>query len=69
MYVFRAEPLALDNQLKASFLGKSIFPALGIPWLPVILCVGLQPHELSPIPFPMIAFVVLVLLVFGHLFW
>jgi hypothetical protein len=44
--VFMDDHLVLDNQLVSSFLGKTISPALSIPWLPV-LCLGLRPPELS----------------------
>ena len=42
-YVFRANSLVLDNQWVCSSLGKTISPILGIPQLPVVLCLRLRP--------------------------
>ena len=45
--ISRADHLILDNQLVCSSLGKTISPAHLIPQLPVVLCLGLRPGELS----------------------
>lgn len=47
MLAIRADNLILDNQLVWSSVGNTISPTLSIPWLPVVLCVGLSPPGLS----------------------
>lgn len=42
------DPLVLDNQLVAP-PGEDCFSALSTPLLPAVLCLGLRPHDLSPI--------------------
>lgn len=39
--------LVVDNQLVCSSIEKNISLSLSIPYLPVILYVGLRPHQLS----------------------
>lgn len=46
MCVFRADCLALDNQLVCSPLGTATSPAPSSPLLSIALCVGLRPCEL-----------------------
>ena len=50
VYVFRADHLVLGNQLVCSSLEKTVSPIRGMSELPV-LCVGVRPCGLSPIPF------------------
>ena len=43
MCVFRADHFVLDNQL----VGKNNSPTLRIPYLPIVVCVGLRPSGIS----------------------
>lgn len=47
MFAIRADNLVLENQLVYSSVGNTISPTLSIPWLPVVLCVGLSPPGIS----------------------
>lgn len=51
IYVFRADHLVLNKHLVCSSLEKILSPTLGIPWVPVVLCVGLGPLCFSLIYF------------------
>lgn len=48
LYDFMTDCLALSDIFLCSSLWKIIFTILCIPWLPVILCLTLRPHELYP---------------------
>ena len=48
MYVFRADHLALDNQLVCSSLEKMNPSTLSFASLPIVLCGGLGAYELFP---------------------
>lgn len=39
--------MVLDSQLACSS-GEDYVSALGIPWVPVVPCLGLRPFEISP---------------------
>lgn len=43
MYVFSTDHFKLDNQL----VGKNSSPTLSIPYLPIVVCVGLRPSGRS----------------------
>lgn len=47
VHILEADYLALDNQLVRSSLGKTIFPTLIIPLLPVVFCVRLRSCRLT----------------------
>lgn len=49
MYVFSTDHFVLENQLEYSSLGKTISLILGIPSMPIVLCVKLRHPGLSPI--------------------
>jgi hypothetical protein len=57
---FKPDHLGLANQLMYSSLEKTISPAVSIPSLLVVLCVGLTPQELFPTPLYFNVSVVLV---------
>lgn len=46
MYVFRDDHLAPGKQLVCPSMGNAIFLILGLPWILIILCVGLRRHGL-----------------------
>jgi hypothetical protein len=50
MNVFRAKHLVLDNQSVCSSLRNAISPVLCIPYMLIVLCVGLRPLGLSSDP-------------------
>lgn len=54
---FGTEHLVLDNQLLCLPLGKTVSPALSLPWLLAVLWVGLKPRGLS---FVYLAFLLLL---------
>jgi hypothetical protein len=46
MYIFRADPLALESQLVCSSLRQTTAAAFSFPQMPVALLVGLRLHGL-----------------------
>lgn len=62
--VFRADRLVLCNQSVCSSLGKTMSPTLSLPYLPVVLRVGLRPCALFLFHFSMFITVLL-----GLMFW
>jgi hypothetical protein len=69
MYVFRADHLALNNQLLYSSLGKTISLEPSFPQLSNVLYVGLRTYRLSHVQFGMSIGVILVQLMFGQSCW
>lgn len=63
MCVFRADRLALDNQLACSSLEKVTSLVPRFPQLPVTPCVGLRPHGLLSIQFGIFIDVIIVYLI------
>lgn len=59
-YVFRADNLVMHSQFVCSSFKKMVSPALRIPLKPVVLCVVMRPHSLSPVHSGMFIFVTLV---------
>ena len=51
MYAFRDYLLVLDNQLMCFSMGTTLPLILIIPWLFVVLCIGLSPSIVFPHPF------------------
>lgn len=48
MHHFRVDFLVLGDELVCSSPRKAISPTLRIPWLPIVLCLGLRPCGPSP---------------------
>lgn len=73
MYVFGADHLALNNQLRYCSLGETTSLVPNFPQLSKVLYVGLRTYRLSYVQFGMSIGVILVQLMFrqsvGETFW
>lgn len=63
MYIFRNDHLVLDI-IGLLFSGEDNFSILSIPWLCIVLCVGLRRPRLSPVHISMSTVGVLIKLIF-----